>query len=116
MELTSSGSFFKFQHIGDSIEGLYVSFASGVSGKFGPEDQLILEANGVNTMVRCSKALSRTISDNLKKLPGKVLTITYVSDKPTNKGNPMKVFKVEANDPKPASNEDSDLDFPGALA
>ena len=98
---TGATKFPKFTTIGDTVKGSFVSYEEGVKGKFGLENQLVLETSDGSVMINCSANLSQIIGDNKEELEGKVLTIKYVEDKDIGKASPMKMFDVDADDADP---------------
>lgn len=92
---SSSNSFFKFKTVGDKIAGQFVSFKERQPGRFGEEDVLVLAAADGPTTIVCKTHLSRIISENRDALPGQYLSIEYVGEQPSSKGNPMKLFRVD---------------------
>lgn len=105
MKLTSSqpGNFFKFKELQDCVEGTFVSYTRNVPGRFGAENVLVLrDDHDREVSVRCTANLARIIEENIGKLPGHHLTITFVETRPTTKGSPLKLFDVEIDDDRPS--------------
>jgi hypothetical protein len=92
----------KFDAIGDYVTGLYLR-SEQTQGKFGPRLEVTLKTRDGEKIVTCSKHLERVITSNLEDIKGKVLTITYTSEKDIGKGNPMKVFDVDVRDNRPGA-------------
>lgn len=98
----SSSKFPKFKEIGDTIVGNFVSFEESVKGKFGLEDQLILDGENGQVMINCPAHLARVIKSNLESIKdGDKLTVKYVSDKDIGKASPMKMFDVDVEEGHP---------------
>jgi hypothetical protein len=99
MKLKNSASteFFKFAEIGDVVEGDFVSFTTGVDGRFGPEDILELTGEtGQRVSVRCPTSLSRTLSENRHLLlTDRHIRIEFTEERPSRHGTPMKLFDVD---------------------
>lgn len=95
----ANSQFVKFINIGDSVKGLFVSY-DVVDGNFGPKKELVLKTKeGIKT-VTCSTNLAQILDEHVETIHGKVLTITLVGTKAVGKPQPMKIFKVDASDPK----------------
>lgn len=89
-------SYPKFKKLGDSVTGVFVSYEEDVPSKFGKENLLTLDGDEAKLIIRTPTNLSRTLRQNLPSLPGKRLTVTYTGDAPSKKGNPVKLFTVDA--------------------
>ena len=96
MKLSSGGKAYpKFNAIGDTAQGTFVSFTEGMPGKFGPENVLLL-LDGDEQQIRCPASLTKTIKANIAEFkPGVLVKITFTKSVPTTKGNPAKIFDVE---------------------
>ena len=93
-----SSKYPKFKAIGDTISGRFVSFQESVKGKFGLEDQLILNTEHGEVMINCPAHLARIIKSNAAELDDRCeLTIKYESDKDIGKASPMKWFDVDVD-------------------
>ena len=105
MKLESSGGMYvKFPNIGDKVIGHFVSYLENQGGAFGPENILTLKNKDGEVRINCRADLKNKIGQNKALLPGKVIKITYVEDKViAGKPQPMKVFDVQADDPKPGT-------------
>jgi hypothetical protein len=105
MKLTSSstGSFVKFREPGEVVKGRFVSFETGVDGKFGKEDVLKLETADGTTTVKCPAQLSKILSENFDVLEGKVLKIEYTGNRSISGGRTLKTFDVDAEECKEAA-------------
>jgi hypothetical protein len=98
LQTTASGGYPKFNAIGDKHGGAFVRFDTGIQGKFGTEDVLVLQSEGRALHVRCPAMLSRTLQENIKLLvPGRHVELEYVADIPTTKGNPAKQIDVDVD-------------------
>ncbi|HYD55144.1 MAG TPA: hypothetical protein VEA99_21085, partial [Gemmatimonadaceae bacterium] len=91
-------SYPKFKKLGDSVTGVFVSYEENVPSKFGNENLLTLDGDEAKLIIRTPTNLSRTLRQNLPCLPGKRLTVTYTGDAPSKKGNPVKLFAVNAEE------------------
>lgn len=93
----NGGGFFKFEKAGDSITGKFVSVNTAKPSPWGPKTEVTLDCDGDITGVTCPAVLAGIIKENRemleKDLP--VITITLTGTKPSGKGNPLKLFKVE---------------------
>jgi hypothetical protein len=104
--------FVKFTDIGDSVEGTFVSFEENVPSKFGDETQLLLKGADGPKMVRCTTKLASIIKDNIKLfVKGANVKITFTSEVPTTKGNPMKDYEVDVEPPTAGAKADEDIPF-----
>ncbi len=90
----------KFKAIGDQVQGKFISFEESVKGKFGLEDQLILDTENGEVMINCPAHLARLIKSNLSEFSAgrSVLTIKYEKDKDIGKASPMKMFDVDVTE------------------
>lgn len=106
-------NYVKFHDIGDSVRGLFVSYDPDAdNGNFGPKPELTLRTKEGIAIITCSAHLKQILDDNEESLENHVITISYIGTKDVGKGNPMKLFKVEA---EPAKNAKKPLSKP-ALA
>jgi hypothetical protein len=106
MKLTSSKAeeYPKFQTVGDTVKGDFLSYERAVIGKFGPENLLTLRGeHAQRIVVRATTTLASILDENATQLEGKHMTIKLVALRPTNKGSPMKIYDVEidSNEPPP---------------
>jgi hypothetical protein len=113
MKLTSSKAeeYFKFQNIGDTVKGDYLSYERGVRGKFGLENILTLRGErGQRVIVRATTTLASILDENEPLLQGKHMTIKLVALRPTDKGSDMKIYdcEIDDNEPPPPFNADVD--------
>lgn len=100
MKLKSSapGEYPKFTSIGDSHSGAFIRFDQDVPGMYGPENILVLQHEGRALNIRCPAFLTRTLEQNEEHLVvGRKMTLTYVGDTPTSKGNPAKNIEVDVD-------------------
>jgi hypothetical protein len=91
----------KFEKIGDSVSGEFVSYEECVASKFGDENILTLRNNGDKIVIRCKANLSRKFHGAMEQglvCPGNRVTITFTGTMPSNKGNPTKLFDVEVEE------------------
>lgn len=126
-----SGSFFKFNAIGDRLAGKFLSTrpSTGTYAKPGQLDYTFRHKNAEGVIEDVTLTPPADLAAKLKKAalqPGWKVSITYTSDLPTGKESPMKVFKLLVDDspaaapaaaapppkpqPKPAPSPD-DIDF-----
>lgn len=98
MELKGSGgSFKKFEKVGDSIEGRFVSFGMRMS-PWGEKPEVKLEdGDGNEFTVSTPTTLANIIKENLDLLKEgqPVIRMTWTGSAPSKKGNPVKLFKVD---------------------
>jgi hypothetical protein len=104
MKLNASSpvSYPKFRKLGDAITGVFIDYQEDVPSRFGNENLLTLQGDQGKLIIRTPTNLSRTLREHLQQLPGKRLTIKYKEDLPSRKGNPVKVFDVQAEEVEPA--------------
>lgn len=94
----------KFRAIGDTVQGDFVSFEEGVKGKYGLEDQLVVENDNGSMMISCPAHLSRVVKSNIEKgniKEGATLTIKFANEKDIGKASKMKVFEVDVEEQPP---------------
>ena len=96
MELQTKPPESLFENIGDVQQGLYMSYEKK-AGNFNKDYGIltIKTREGVKK-INCPSHLTMMCDDNLASFPGCVLTIWLVELKNTGKGNPMKVFRMDA--------------------
>lgn len=91
----STSQYVNFKAIGDKFQGRFMSYAEA-NGNFGPKKQLTLKtADGVKKC-DCPSHLTLILDAHASELHGKIVTVTLIGFKPTNKGNPQKLFHVDA--------------------
>jgi hypothetical protein len=86
--------YMKFKKLGDTAAGVFVSFQEDVPSQFGKENILVLQGDEAKFVIRATTNLTRQLRQMLPSLPGKKLTITYVSDLPWKRGIPVKLYDV----------------------
>lgn len=115
--MTSGGSFFKFNAIGDRIAGVFLR-TQPRTGQYAKTGQLtyVFKAKNAEGQVvellcdpptdaaaRLKKAQELKDGDALKLVPGKKMILTYVSNQDVGKESPMKIFKLQVDDAPPSS-------------
>jgi hypothetical protein len=101
MRLGSNVTYPKFEKIGDTVEGEFVSYEEGIPSKFGDENVLTLRNNGDKIVIRCKANLSHKFHVAMEKdqvRPGNRVTIKFTGTMPSNKGNPLKLFDVDVDE------------------
>jgi len=92
---SGGGDTLKFKNIGDSVTGIYLGSQDYPEGRFGPTVKHIFK-----TKAGIKVAFFRPGSQPdslLKGETGKLVCLTFASTKDVNKGNDMKVFKLEVD-------------------
>lgn len=113
------GDTFKFENIGDTIEGtvVYVGNWQEYQTKFGPKISLklgidtgngeiryIWPGKGSNMAQRIAEALRN--ADIPELVEGQTIKVRYASDQDIGKGDPMKVFQAKVTAANPRATED----------
>lgn len=93
-EDTGGGEEFKFDKKGKSLTGIYMG-SSDFKGKFAPTKKHIFKTESGIKVVFGQSHLIQLLAD---EQPGILVCITYVKDKPSQKGNPMKVYTLDIDD------------------
>jgi hypothetical protein len=92
----SGGNTAKFDKVGDSVEGLYIGVQYDANGKFGPTNKHLLKTPKGVTVVYAKP--NSQLNDLFDGETGNEIRITFVDTKPSNKGNPQKLYKLSIND------------------
>jgi len=100
LESKAGNLFFKFERVGDKIEGEFVEYCPDVQGRFGDETTLHLRTEHGAKIVRCTSKLKAIIDENLQHfVPGARVKIKFTKEIPTDKGSPMKHYDVDVDPP-----------------
>lgn len=106
-----------FQKTGDKFVGLYVGSEVNTRLEGTPVDYFFKQRDGTEVSI----TIKGSLDTQLKKAAlqaGEKVTITFVSERETTKGNPQRIFNVKVDDapkgaapapapkPKPVHNED----------
>lgn len=101
MLLESKGQWKKFEVVGDSVRGRFVSYDRDCPNDLGPQDVLVLRNETGLISIGCSAWLKNILRSNAESLThNKVLTVTLTETLPPKiKGyRPMKVYTVDVVD------------------
>lgn len=108
-QVTSGGTFFKFENPGDALEGV---LTGSRVGEYGTLYQLTKQ-DGTQVEFGDSYILKET----LPKLIGRVIRVEYKGKKPTKGGKTVRDYAVSVSDAKPeeyvhaAPSDDEDMPF-----
>lgn len=96
-----NGEQFKFETIGQSLKGIYVG-SQEITGQYGPS---------IKHLFKTEKGLKAVFGQThltqlLQGEEGKLVEATYVKDKPSKRGRPMKSYTLDIDTDYQASSEE----------